>query len=197
MNDGQFPDWAPRVSQRKIRRLYEADAQGIYDEDLIDEVGYALLARCESFITACRAVQGEVTCPRCKQIMPRTEMLHCPCGWELPWADYFKTIQHRQLSGAEPVLNLFREFIRAFPAADTPQEKVFAIDCLIHGFHWYYKTNAPTRPVAINLIEGRLSEVVAFLESLSYSEKSTPHMKENQTQWRQNIAKNLDWNRKL
>ena len=36
----RLPAWARRVPQRKIRRLYETDAKGIYDEDLIDEVGY-------------------------------------------------------------------------------------------------------------------------------------------------------------
>jgi len=34
--------WAPRVNPSTIRRLYEIDARGIADEDLIDEVGYAL-----------------------------------------------------------------------------------------------------------------------------------------------------------
>jgi hypothetical protein len=193
MMDHQLPEWAPRVSQGKIRRLYELDAQGIYDDELIDEVGYALLARCESFITACRAVQGELTCPRCAQIISRAEMLHCPCGWELLWIDYFKTIQHRQLSGAEPVLNLFGEYIVTFPSASTPQEKVLAIDCLIHGFHWYYKDNSVTRPAAVNLIEGRMNEVVAFLNSLSCSDQSTPGVQGNRTEWNKNIAVNQEW----
>jgi hypothetical protein len=193
MMERRLPEWAPRVSQSKIRRLYETDAEGIYDEDLIDEVGYALMARCESFITACRAVQGEVTCPQCAQVLPRAEMLRCPCGWELSWADYLKTIQHRQLSGAEPVLDLFREFVNTFSSASTPQQKVFAIDCLIHGFHWYYKDNHVTRPVAVNLIEGRMHEVVAFLESLSYSNKSTQGTQANLAEWKQNIAVNAAW----
>ena len=56
----QLPQWARRVPKRKIRQLYETDAQGIYDLDLINEVGYALLARCESFVTANRAREGEL-----------------------------------------------------------------------------------------------------------------------------------------
>lgn len=57
------------MPQREIRRLYETDAKGIYDGDLIDEVGYGLLARCESFIRANRARAGEVPCPECGQIV--------------------------------------------------------------------------------------------------------------------------------
>ena len=48
----ELPSWAPRVTQHKIRQLYEDDAKGIRDEDLIEDVGYSLLCRCESFIAA-------------------------------------------------------------------------------------------------------------------------------------------------
>jgi hypothetical protein len=191
----RLPRWAPRVSQLKIRQLYEADARGIYDLDLIHEVGYGLLARCESFITANRARAGELPCPECGRTVRRQEMLRCPCGWTLPWADYFKTIQHKQLSGAEPVLKQFRDFVEAFPAARMPQEKMLLIDRLIHGFHWYYKTNRPTRPVAVNLIEGRLSDVVAFLDRLSYGDKSTPGTQETYAEWDKKIDANRDWYR--
>jgi hypothetical protein len=46
------------VRQRDIRRLYETDAPGIHDEELIDEVGYGLLVRWGSFITAVESVAG-------------------------------------------------------------------------------------------------------------------------------------------
>ncbi|MGD0091909.1 MAG: hypothetical protein ABSE73_18505 [Planctomycetota bacterium] len=192
-SDHRLPTWAPRVSQDEIRRFYESDAQGIYDEDLINEVGCGLFARCESFIIASVAVQGELPCPQCAQIVRREKILRCPCGWELPWADYFKTIHHKQLSRAEPVLKQFREFVNALPLARTPKDKVLLIDRLIHGFHWYYKTNGPTRPVAVNLIEGHMGEVVAFLDSLSYGEKNTPGLEENRADWNRNIEVNREW----
>jgi len=191
----RLPRWAPRVEQHKIRQLYETDAQGIYDLDLIHEVGYGLLARCESFVTANRAREGELPCPECGQSVRREEMLRCPCGWTLPWADYFETIQHKQLSGAEPVLQQFQDFVTAFPAARTPQEKMTLIDRLIHGFHWYLKTDGPTRPVAVNLIEGRLSDVVAFLDRLTYGCKSTPGTRKTYAEWDRNIDVNRSWYR--
>jgi len=195
--DDQLPTWARRVAKSKVRRLYETDARGIYDEELIDEVGYGLLARCESFITASRAVAGELPCPRCGARVRREEVLRCPCGWELPWADYFRTMQHKQLSGAEPVLDQFRSFVEAFPSARTPRERMLRIDRLLHGFHWYLKANAatsaPTRPVAVNLLEGRLGDVVAFLEGLTYGRKSTPGTTENLADWNSNIEVNRSW----
>ena len=200
-----IPNWAPRVTQREIRLLYFTDAKGIYDEDLINEVGYGLLVRCESFIEANEARAGRAKCPKCSRIVlhssQKDEILHCICGWELSWGDYFDTIQNAQLSGAEPVLRLFRSFVHKFPRARTPQEKTIQIDRLIHGFHGYYKNTSydkdldgkPMRPVAINLIEGRLSEVVAFLDDLTYSENSTTGVKENYIQWNEKIEKNRDW----
>jgi hypothetical protein len=189
----QLPKWAHPVPQRLIRRFYETNAEGIYEDELIDEVGYRLLARCESFIAANRARAGEVACPRCAETVQREELLRCPCGWELPWSDYFKTIQHRQLSGAEPVLALFRDFVLSFPSARTPRERVLLIDRLIHGFHWHQKWEAWTRPVAVNLIEGRMGQVVAFLGELTYSEKSTPGTRETFVEWDEKIEANRAW----
>jgi hypothetical protein len=192
-----LPTWAPRVTQREIRQLYETDARGIYDEDLINEVGYGLLARCESFITAVEAFWGRVRCPRCGAVVihhqDKTELLHCDCGWELTWGEYFVTIQHKQLSGAEPVLEQFRAFVEGFPKARTPQARMILIDQLIHGFHFYLEHNTVTRPVAVNLIEGRLSEVVAFLDSLSRGESSTPGVAEHYAEWDRNLGTHPDW----
>ncbi len=187
---GQLPTWAPRVPQHLIRRLYESDAQGIYDDDLLDEVGWALRARCESFIAAVWAVRGRAPCPACGEVVLHhgqpDEVLRCACGWQLPWRDYFATIQHKQLSGADPVLALFREFVAAFPSATTSRQKMLLIDRLIHGFHYHLATGA-TRAVAVNLLEGRLHEVMSFLDSLSYGDSSSPGLRETRQTWRQTI----------
>gem|GEM_PF-2914357 len=49
------------------------------------------------------------------------------------------------------------------------------------------------RPVAVNLIEGHLSEVVAFLDDLTYSDNSTTGIRENYRQWNGKIEENRDW----
>jgi ribosomal protein L37AE/L43A len=199
MSAETLPEWAPRVPPAKIQRLYELDALGIQDEELLDEVGYALLARCQSFIAANQATAGQAACAVCGRLIAHSkikeELLHCPdCGWELTWGAYFATIQHRQLSGAEPVLELFGEYVTRFPAAASPAEKMLAIDTLIHGFHWYYKFG-PTRPVAVNLIKGRLGEVVAFLDRLSLGPGSTPGIQETHTEWKEKLD-SIKWIRK-
>jgi predicted RNA-binding Zn-ribbon protein involved in translation (DUF1610 family) len=186
-----LPVWAPRIRQSLIRRLYETDALGIHDDELLDEVGWGLVARCESFITAVEAARGRVKCPSCGQIVERhadpAEQLHCQaCGWEMPWRDYFKTFQHKQLSGAGVVLALFQEFVEQFPSARDPRQKMLLIDRLIHGFH-YNLQYGPTRAAGVNLIHGNLHEVVEFLDRLTYGPNSTPGTHQAHSEWQQVI----------
>lgn len=195
-----LPQWAPRVKKEKIRRLYELDARGIKDDELIDEVGWSLLARCEAFLLACQARKGTLPCPHCGQTVThdrkKDTVMHCEaCGWERTWGDYFHSIQHKQLSGAEPVLNLFADFIHTFPNAKTPQQKMFAIDRVLHGFHYWItqQKTQETRPVAINLIDGRLADVIDFLDELSYGTDSTEGLIENHEAWFQKSQYARGW----
>lgn len=50
--------WARRVRPEKIRALYALDAKGIVDEHLINEIGYAMYARCLRIRDATRAQFG-------------------------------------------------------------------------------------------------------------------------------------------
>jgi hypothetical protein len=197
-NPHALPVWAPRIKPEKIRRLYHLDAQGIYDDELIEDVGYSLLARCESFIHAVEAVRGRARCPLCRSVVihrtKKEELLQCDCGWSLSWADYFATIQHKQLSGADPVLTLFQEFVDRFPKARTAQPRMILIDTLLHGFHWYAKTGKPTRPVAVNLIELRLWDTIAFLDELTYGPSSTPGAEDRKTEGDGRIENARTWN---
>jgi len=194
-----LPVWAPRLPKSLIRKLYENDAQGIYDEELIDKVGFRLYARCQSFLMAVEAFHGNAACPICETKIrhdkTREFLLEChTCNWELSWEAYFSTIQHKQLSGAQPVLELFAGFVALYPQMESPQAKMVAIDHLIHGFHYFYKTNKPTRPVAVNLIKGRLTDVIEFLDRLTYSNSSTPGLQDEQYLWHVNLQSARTWN---
>jgi ribosomal protein L37AE/L43A len=197
MTEKILPQWAPRVKKHKVQRLYELDARGIYDEDLILEVGYGLLSRCRSFLAANQATDGKAPCPVCENQVAhnwhKVEILHCEkCGWELSWGDYFLTIQKKQLSGAEPVRAIFRAFIKAFPKAKSAREQMFLIDRVIHQFHYSQKYGV-TRPTAVNLIEGRLRDVIEFLDQLSYGAASTPGIQKKRDEWIENSQLSRGW----
>jgi hypothetical protein len=187
--------WEPRVPQHKIRLLYEADAKGIYDEELIDDVGFFFLARCQSFLEAMEARRGRAKCHGCGHVIlhdgghskeAKRRLLRCErCGWQITWGEYFHTIHKKQLCGPD-LESTFRRFVAKFPRARSPRKKMLLIDQLIHGFHYAAETG-PRRPAAVNLIEGRLREVIDFLNDLTYGEGSTPRTRETAASWREDV----------
>jgi predicted RNA-binding Zn-ribbon protein involved in translation (DUF1610 family) len=187
-----FPTWAPRVKRHLLGRLYENDAQGIQDEELLNEVGWGLYERCKSFILANEAVRGRAPCPVCGATILHharpDENLRCPsCGWECSWKSYFQTIQHKQLSGADKIIAAFQDYIDRYPAARTTQEKMLLIDILIHSWHWNIICSTDTRAAGINLIEGSYHEVIDFLDGLSYGPRSTPGAAQRWEEWRERV----------
>jgi hypothetical protein len=194
--------WAPRVRQTDIRRLYETEAQGRIDEELLDEVGIALYARCESWCLAFEARNGRVYCPRCNTVITHNskpeDPLLCACGWHCTWQEYYRTIRRQQLHGREPVADLFRAYQQRYAAATKPGDKMLAIDALLHEFHLiltFPNWDVPdqyvkTRCVAVNLINGTYHEVISFLDTLNYGANASPEMLAECARWRKTIAAN-------
>lgn len=184
--DAQRPQWAGRVPRHKIARLYELDAKGIVDEDLIDEIGISFLARCQSMMMAEEAQEGKALCAGCDSIIfhsSKEETLRCPdCGWEIAWVDYVNSSRHKKLGlgGIEPFI---REYLEQYPRAKTPRQKMIQIDNIIHRYHQELIGNAG-RPSAVNLIGGKVWEVMAFLTTLAYSDQSTPGLEQNYNRWK-------------
>ncbi len=187
--DSRLPQWAPRVRPELIRRLYTGEAAGLLDEELLDQVFYAMRARCESIVTVTEASEGRVHCPACGEIFLRQggdkgEQMKCPaCGWTLTWGEYLKTYQGMQLHGGG-ALPAITAFLEGGSAASTPQKKMLLIDALLHAYHWEAEQN-PTRPVAVNMIQGTINSVVALLEDLGFG--SDPQMRDHYRQWQENV----------
>jgi len=54
-NISVLPQWAKQVKRETISKLYSLDAAEIYDEELVDEVAYTMLARADSIIKVTKA----------------------------------------------------------------------------------------------------------------------------------------------
>lgn len=183
--------WARRVRPEVIRRLYTLDAKGIVDEELIDEVGYGLYARCQSIRQATRAHAGKAMCPRCRNDVVRSsddwrrwtkeEPLVCACGWSTTWGAYHKSYQGKQLHGGQ-AYPMFRGFIDRWPEARTPRDKMLAIDALIHACHGLFKGEMG-RPAACNVIEGTARDLLRFLDELAYGRESTDGIAASRERW--------------
>jgi hypothetical protein len=187
-------EWSRRLPKWKLRLLYESDSRGLLDEELLDDVGFTLLERCRDILKVASAQNGQVYCARCDRQGttslipipphkgdPRDVLLRCPaCGWQITWGEYRSSYKRKQLNPGGAV-GTFTAFVEAYPRARTYQEKMLAIDRLVHEFHYSYHSmpDLPTRPVGVNLIEGRLEDVISFLDELTSGEN---------TAWKSDLA---------
>jgi len=164
---------------------------GRQDEALVDDVGYALLARIQDCLTVTEAHQGRVTCPRCRTIIQRQfghherqpdEIISClECGWSITWDEFHRSYRNKHLGSAGLAI-IFCEFAEHFPRAQSYQEKIVLIDRVLHRYHWELE-GEPGGPSAVNLIGGTRWEVLAFLNRLTYGEQGTPGLSETKQRW--------------
>lgn len=164
---GTEPVWAGRVPQHLIERLYEKDAQGIIDEELINEVGYALLARVESILVVTHGLGDRPICPRCRNRMDREgDVIRCaPCNWSTSFTAFRKSHNKKRLV-AGGMLPFFEAFLDDFTKARDPRMKMRFIDILIHRLHGEYE-QAGRRSGAINVIGGKPQHVLELLDRLA------------------------------
>lgn len=184
--------WAAKLPQWQLRRLYEADARGIVDDEQIDAVGWALWQRCDSILAVTAAHHGRVRCPTCSVVIERQnpwsagERVICAaCGWQIAWADYHRSYRGKQLFGANAT-DVFKAYHQAFPQAQPAGAKMLLIDQLIHAFH--VSLTEVGRPAAANLIEGTLAEVIGFLDGLTNNGTSGAGVGESRAAWRQTLG---------
>ncbi len=200
MSDRSEIEWSPRVSLAKIRELYVNEARGTCDDDLIEEVGFGLLARCQSIMEYTEAcVTGRVRCKRCEKqgqasIIQRnmskpSALMRCPvCGWQVRWRVYKAESENvdGQLTAGHAGA-AFKRYMEIYPNCQTREEKILAIDRLIHEFHWVLvREGQPVRankPAGVNLLRGNTSQVFNMLNELTYGENTPPELLEGKTWW--------------
>jgi len=175
------PSWAKKVSPVKIKRLYERDAEGIRDEELVDDVGASLYARVDSMLMVTSSNLGKAICIECRTEIPhgynRDFLLECPkCGWSMPFGEFNDSYKKQTLHGYGALAEL-KDFYDKYPSAKTYAEKMRAIDGLIHTFHGNL-SERPSRPVASNVIEGGNAAVANLIFNLAYGEGSAASREE-------------------
>ena len=169
------PTWAKKVDPLKIKKLYEQDAKGIYDEELINDVGMDIYARVVSVLTVTLSNLGKATCVECQTEIPHTHskefVLVCPkCGWTMLFKEYGDSYKQQTLNGFGAQEEL-KDYKTKYPSAKTYSEKMMLIDALIHTFHGNLNEH-PSRPTATNIIDGSNAEVANLIFNLAYGEGS-------------------------
>jgi len=198
MIENKKPVWAKKVPPDKIKRLYEQDAKGIYDEELADDVGVSLYARVDSMIMVTSSNLGKTVCIECRTEIPhnyqKSFLLECPkCGWSMLFGEFNDSYKGQTLHGYG-ALNELKEFAEKYPAAKTYAEKMRMIDWLIHTFHGNMQER-PSRPTATNVIEGSNADVANLIFCLAYGESSTAAAEEMEKwleKFRRSIHRHID-----
>lgn len=193
-SDDQLPIWAHRLRKSQIEQLYQSCGRGLLDEELIDDVGYSLYSRCISMLQVREAMCGNPPCPRCgapAQVDEEADpVARCAnCGWTCSWVLYKKTYQHKGLfaGGLYPYV---KDFVDRFPATHSHGERMVLIDSLIHRFHWESEGVTDGRPGATSLIEGKMKNIVAFLDRLEYGDAIPPEIARTREEWRRKWREN-------
>jgi hypothetical protein len=200
VSDRSEIEWSPRVSLAKIRALYINEARGTCDDELIEEVGFGLLARCQSILEYTLACdEGLVRCKRCarqgqttliqRNMHKPSALLSCPvCGWQVRWRVYkaeSETADGQLTAGHAG--EAFTRYVAVYPQCKTREEKIIAIDRLIHEFHWILiRQDRPARankPAAVNLLRANNLQVMAMLNELTYGENTPPELVEGKAWW--------------
>jgi len=183
--------WGPRLRKNDVRRLYESYMAGFGYDDLLDDVGTALYIRCGDILYLRDAREGGWRCLPCEchpaatgpgprmepagawdpEYPARKEPLFvCPkCGWRRSWEAMRSTFRRKQLHSGGAA-DAFAEFMDSWRgAAGQADAKMRAVDKVLHSFHYSLRSqpDLPTRAAGVNLIEGKLADVLAFLDGLS------------------------------
>lgn len=165
--------WPPKVSRQALRRLYRADAAGIPDEELLEEIGLTLYVRCRMAREIYDGMEkGLIRCVPCGAVLDGASggihaAVRCACGRTYIYHTYRKSFRTDNMPrGAASAV--FDHYLEDWPAARTPAEKMRLIDGLIHEFHVSLTSGTRGRPVGINLIQGTRQQVMELIGELAY-----------------------------
>jgi len=170
--------WAKRVARRDIQRLYESDARGMLDQELLDQVHHTIRTRIQDMFEVREAQQyGKVKCRSCGAAIPQpfwmgsgnkpTPLICEQCGWETTCGEFYESYTGKDLLPGSRA-DLFQEFLDRSGAVNTPQEKMLLLDWLIHEFHVHQGISG--RLVAMNVIQGDRQQLVELLSNLASSD---------------------------
>lgn len=198
MMNHKKPTWAPKVNPNKIRRLYQQDAKGILDDELLDDVGYSLYARCDSMLMVSYANLGHPLCILCRTEMPHSYekdfVTVCPkCGWTITIGEYKSSYKGQTLNGVG-ALPALKNYVEKFPRAKIAAEKMRLIDALLHSFHGEL-SEEPSRPTAVNVIDANIGQVANLIYTLAYGENSTASREALEVwleKFNRSISRNID-----
>jgi len=165
--------WSPKVSRQALQRLYKSDAMSLQNEELADEIGYTLYARClQGRDEGKLKDNGKLKCHHCGEILyAQRALMECNCGYQYLFRDYRRAFRANNMpSGAATAI--FNAFIEHWPRARNYPAKMRLIDDLVHEFHINLNSGVKGRFVGINLIEDTKKQIEELILGLAYGDSN-------------------------
>lgn len=175
--------WGEKVSRNDLFRLYQGEASGLIDEDLLDEVGYTFYTRCkQGKETREHMVKGQIICHHCGTVITagRTSptgavllnddndaLINCGCGYSYTYREYRRSCNSVNMPGGRAT-PIFEHFLLKWPTCRSATEKMMLIDWLVHECHVTLMSGMAGRSVCVNLIEGSLKQISDLIIKLAY-----------------------------
>jgi hypothetical protein len=201
--------WSPRLPKQILAQAYYNDACGLADSALLDDIGAALYLRCSDILYINDAQQHRWRCPRCEAATPpgslmalagesqrdaRDNRYLCPhCTLLMTWGQFTLSYKRMQLNPGGAVAE-FEHYIAQWARCREDNEKFLCIDRLVHAFHYSMKAqpDLPTRSAAVNLLQGKLHDIMVFLDGLSEGrdDPQTVKYREEARRWKKEWG---DW----
>jgi hypothetical protein len=175
LNEAKFNKyrWSPPVSRDKIKRLYESDAKGLINSELLDDIGFAIYTRCLQGQEECELMDmGKIKCHNCGEILNYSSgIITCKCSYQYMYRDYRRSFRANNMPTGGAA-HIFNKFISEWPRMKSESEKMLLIDWLIHEFHINLLSGSKGRFVGINLIQGTKAQIKDLILSLAYGNNS-------------------------
>ena len=162
--------WPEKLNVSRLRQLYMKDSKGLQDEELADDIGLCLYIRCkygkEDMINL---NQYKLRCHHCDKILDGSEdFRECSCGYQYSYKEYRRSYRKNNMpTGA--AAKVFDDYVAKWPKLRSYEDKMMAIDTLLHEFHLNLNSGAVHRPVAMNFMDGTREKIEGIIKELAYN----------------------------
>lgn len=160
--------WPCKLDIKKLRRLYQLDANGIQDDLLVDEVGLALYFRCKLGKEDMERMERYIIrCHNCgADIVAGTDFRQCVCGCQYSFREYRRSYCRNNMPTGSAA-KIFETFILEWEHAKDYSNKMILIDTLLHEFHRSMVSGTINRPVGMNFLDGTRKDVEKIINELA------------------------------
>lgn len=176
--------WCKKIPRNDLLKLYQSEAKGMVDQELLDEVGFAFYTRCKQAHDARACMErGEILCHHCGAVLKANRVsladsavikrasdnlpLNCECGHSYTYREYRRSYMAVNMPGnrATPIFEYFEQH---WSGCRNATQKMILIDWLIHQCHITLMSGAKGKSVCENLIEGTRKQILDLILKLAY-----------------------------